>query len=226
MIEGGKVYLYKLIADNGGAPCVADECLSLAICKPIIRKVAKEGSWIFGFAGDALELTHPGNRLIYVAKVSKVVLGPEYYAEGSCYVGRGDCIYRWSADSYQWRPGAEYHENGRALSHDLGTAQDGFDRARVLLSYCYRYFGTQGPTLSDQHDDPLRLLLGQLTQGHRVNLGVTELDALKLLATQAFTMTGEPSSRTSRYTSSCSGECETGIASDDDDIPEDCSSCK
>jgi hypothetical protein len=226
VIEGGKVYLYKLIADNGGAPCVADQLLSLAICKPIIRKVAKEGSWIFGFAADALKTTHQENRLIYVAKVTKAVLGPEYYGEGSVYVDRGDCIYRWSAGKYQWRAGAAHHKGGLALSHDLGTEQDGFDRARVLLSDYYRYFGVRGPTLSAQHCDPLRLLLGRLTQGHRVNLGVAERNALELLVTQAFGMTGEPSNRTSRNTSSCSGECETGIASDDDDIPEDCYGCE
>lgn len=43
MIEGAKVYLYKMIADDGGAPCVANELLSLAICKPIIRAVAEPG---------------------------------------------------------------------------------------------------------------------------------------------------------------------------------------
>lgn len=222
MIEGGKVYLYKLIVDNGGAPCVPGELLSLAICKPIIRKVAKEGSWIFGFAGDNLKTTHPGNRLIYVAKVTKVVPGHVYYAEGSAYEGRGDCIYRWSADNYQWRPGADYHKKGLALSHDLGTPQDGFDRAIILLSNNFRYFGTIGPSLSDQHDDPLRLLLGQLTQGHRVNFGVVERNSLERLARHAFSMTGVTRSQVSGDTCPYSGECEPGIASDDDNIPEDC----
>lgn len=32
-----KIYFYKLTADNGGAPCVQDGLLSLAICKPMIR---------------------------------------------------------------------------------------------------------------------------------------------------------------------------------------------
>jgi hypothetical protein len=33
---------YKLTADNGGAPCVRYGLLSLAICKPMIRKTARD----------------------------------------------------------------------------------------------------------------------------------------------------------------------------------------
>ena len=63
MIDSGKVYVYKLTVDNGGAPCVVSGRLSLAICKPIIRKVALEGSWIFGFAADSLGQTIPATVL-------------------------------------------------------------------------------------------------------------------------------------------------------------------
>jgi Nucleotide modification associated domain 2 len=37
-----KVYIYKLTVDDGGAPCVQDEVLSLAICKPFIRSTAQQ----------------------------------------------------------------------------------------------------------------------------------------------------------------------------------------
>ena len=47
------IYIYKMVADNGGAPCVAAGLLSLAICKPMIRKSAAKGSLIFGFGGKA-----------------------------------------------------------------------------------------------------------------------------------------------------------------------------
>ena len=48
------IYFYKLTADNGGAPCVRYGLLSLAICKPMIRKTAKEGDLVFGFAANSL----------------------------------------------------------------------------------------------------------------------------------------------------------------------------
>ncbi len=45
------IYVYKMTADNGGAPCVHRRLLSLAICKPKIRKAANRGDLIFGFGG-------------------------------------------------------------------------------------------------------------------------------------------------------------------------------
>jgi hypothetical protein len=45
------IYVYKMVVDNGGAPCVTRKLLSLAICKPKIRKSAERGSLIFGFGG-------------------------------------------------------------------------------------------------------------------------------------------------------------------------------
>jgi Nucleotide modification associated domain 2 len=55
-------YFYKLTADNGGAPCVRYGLLSLAICKPMIRKTAKEGDLIFGLppaVATARHSAHP-----------------------------------------------------------------------------------------------------------------------------------------------------------------------
>jgi hypothetical protein len=61
-------YLYKLTVDNGGAPCVQDGLLSLAICKPMIRSTARINDWLFGFAGKSL---HPDQRLIFIARVPR-----------------------------------------------------------------------------------------------------------------------------------------------------------
>jgi hypothetical protein len=60
------IYIYKMVADNGGAPCVAAGLLSLAICKPMIRKSAEKGSLIFGFGGKVY-----GERLLYIACVTQ-----------------------------------------------------------------------------------------------------------------------------------------------------------
>ena len=64
MSSSRPIHVYKMMTHNGGAPCVHDDLLSLAICKPKIRKAAPIGSLIFGF-GKAL-----GGRLIYTARVT------------------------------------------------------------------------------------------------------------------------------------------------------------
>lgn len=38
-----------MTVDNNGAPCVIKGKLTLAICKPIIRKYCQAGDLIFGF---------------------------------------------------------------------------------------------------------------------------------------------------------------------------------
>ena len=49
-----KIYIYKMTVDDGGAPCLRDGILSLAICKPAIRSAAEPGSLVLGFAGNEL----------------------------------------------------------------------------------------------------------------------------------------------------------------------------
>jgi Nucleotide modification associated domain 2 len=53
------MYYYKLTNDDGGAPCVQGDLLSLAICKPMIRSTARPGDLIFGFAANSLDNTSP-----------------------------------------------------------------------------------------------------------------------------------------------------------------------
>jgi len=55
----GAFYLYKMIVNDGGAPCVQDSLLSLAICKPMIRSAAREGSTLLGFAANVPLLSPP-----------------------------------------------------------------------------------------------------------------------------------------------------------------------
>lgn len=60
-----KYYIYKLMVDAGGAPCVYRNVLSLAICKPAIRSTCKEGDWILGFGSK----NRLGERLINIAQM-------------------------------------------------------------------------------------------------------------------------------------------------------------
>ena len=67
-IMNNDIFMYKLTTDNGGAPCVENELLSLCICKPKIRMSAKVGDWIIGMGGKSVNDLR--NRLIYLAKVA------------------------------------------------------------------------------------------------------------------------------------------------------------
>ena len=133
-----RIFYYKLTADNGGAPCIQDGFLSLAICKPKIRCAAEPGDLIFGFAANSL---HADNRLIYVARVTGKIANGDYYRTRR-YSGRSDCIYRMEGGSFRWKRHARHH--GPAdLRHDLGSWPH-YSRAVVLISQDFRYFGANG----------------------------------------------------------------------------------
>jgi Nucleotide modification associated domain 2 len=111
-----KIYFYKLTTDNGGAPCVQNDLLSLAICKPMMRKTATEegGDLIFGFAANSL---HRNNPLIYVARVTKKLCTGEYFKDvqvsstGRLHLqirGRPLYLEAWFVASRRpWRPQAD-----------------------------------------------------------------------------------------------------------------------
>src|ERR1700710_872870 len=104
---GLRTYLYKLTSDRGGAPCAppplagADPLLSLAICKPAVRRTAQPGDRILGLTSRILEQRdgYPPIGVIYAAVVTDVLDATAYYGPASPFRGRPDCIYRYDPDS-------------------------------------------------------------------------------------------------------------------------------
>jgi hypothetical protein len=161
-----KVYIYKMTVDDGGAPCVSGDILSLAICKPAIRSTSKPGNMIFGFAANSL---YEDNCLVYVARVTDTLDGREYFSE-SRYAARPDSIYHWDGNRFEWKNNSKFH-SPFDLAHDLGEGP-GYNRANVVLSETpenFRYFGADCP-MDYKRDYPhLKSFVEELGQGHRVN---------------------------------------------------------
>src|SRR5215216_5791538 len=156
------IYFYKLTADNGGAPCVRYGLLSLAICKPMIRKTAREGDLIFGFAANCL---HRDNRLVYVARITKKLCGGDYYKDDR-YSRRPDCIYRLSGTRFVWKRESAYH-GPESIENDLGQHPD-YPRANVLLSRDFRYFGLAGTDQYKSRFPRVKRAIEHLGQGARL----------------------------------------------------------
>jgi Nucleotide modification associated domain 2 len=154
------LYVYKVTVDSGGAPCVWRNLLSLAICKPKIRKSACKGSLIFGFGGKRLR-----ERLIYIAEVTEKPKAGEYYRSAK-FRNRPDCIYEEVSGKARRKDTAVYHVFTDERKKDVGNK---FQNAYVLLSGNFRYLGKKGT--NDYKIDFLKIkkLVEHLTQGHRVN---------------------------------------------------------
>lgn len=159
-----KIYIYKMSTDNGGAPCIWKGLLSLAICKPVIRRVAKQGSIIFGFGSKEKKYEE---RLLYIAEVTFKPATGEYYKDKK-YRNRPDCIYERTPDgTARLKRSARYHTESDERIRDVGMS---FEKADVLLSEDFRYFGKDGT--DDYKRDPIiEAAIVRLGRSFRVNHG-------------------------------------------------------
>ena len=193
-----KIYYYKLTVDDGGAPCVEKGLLSLAICKPKLRRTAEEGDILIGFAATSL---HEDNRLIYVARVSERLENGEYYRSRK-YNGRGDCIYKWENERFKPRADARYHGSPGDLMHDLGNPSE-YLQAITLISRGFCYFGASGTDSYKKAFPLVAKAVANLGQGHRVNHDPSLLVQLNKLARWSYKLDGaciqgEPTTRPQR----------------------------
>lgn len=116
--------MYKMVADNGGAPCVWRGLLSLALCKPKIRKSGDVGVLVFGFGGKVYD-----ERLIYVAEITSTPDPGKYYRKRE-FAKRPDCIYRQVGGTVRRKARARYHNQSDERERDVGSR---FEKAHVLL---------------------------------------------------------------------------------------------
>jgi hypothetical protein len=154
------IYVYKMVADNGGAPCVWRGLLSLAICKPKIRGSAEKGDLIFGFGGKDYS-----ERLIYIARVTNKPATGEYY-RNTKYSRRPDCIYKNVSGRAVRKRSARYHNETDERRRDVGMH---FQKAKIVLSDNFRYFGKAGKDQYKHDYSYIKKLIESLKQGHRVN---------------------------------------------------------
>jgi hypothetical protein len=173
-----RIYVYKMVADNGGAPCVWRGLLSLAICKPMIRKSALEGDFILGFGGKS----RYKETLIYIAKVTAKPNPGEYYRE-SKYAKRPDCIYREIASEAHRKSAARFHTKSDERKKDVGLH---FENAHVLLSDDFRYFGNKATDEYKRQFRRVKDLIEKLKRGHRMNHSSELYEELLRLANQVW----------------------------------------
>jgi hypothetical protein len=152
------IYFYKMTTDNGGAPCVAHDIWSLAICKPRIRSTALERAVIIGFAGQAID---PEHGVIHIARVTKRLENGKYY-DSAEYKDRPDCIYRRAAGD--WTQIDNKFHKLPDMDRDLGKHRE---YTQVLLSDDFRYFGKSRVPIDRNTYPHVRDALDGLTQGHR-----------------------------------------------------------
>lgn len=184
-----KTYLYKLSYNDGTAPCAPEAktgsppFLTLALCKPAIRRTAVAGDRILGVTSQSLAQSrdYPLHAVIYAAIVSGSLDAHDYYAPRSPYRARPDCIYQLNRDdgSFTHRGHTTVHADPVSYGRDLGRA-GAYQNGRILLSDDFRYFSPHPVPIPDRFHE-IHALIQPLGQGHRVNHPASrerEFDAL------------------------------------------------
>lgn len=120
--------------------------MTLAICKPVIRRTAKVGDWIVGTGSKNSPIGNIQNSIVYLMKVTKVMTMKDYDQYCKRYLPNkipsvkhqdirrhvGDSIYDFRSDgSIKLRPSV----------HGLGNKKTDLGGENVLLSDHFYYFG-------------------------------------------------------------------------------------
>tara|TARA_R110002012_G_scaffold312340_1_gene522974 strand:+ start:157 stop:744 length:588 start_codon:yes stop_codon:yes gene_type:complete len=119
--HGARLYSYILQCDIGSAPCVEGGCLTIAICKQVIRRTAKVGDTIVGISGYKLGKK---KKIIFIATITKMVTMEEYG-----HSTRSDSIY---TSDLKLKPNPY---------HDCSNYKKDISGKNVIMSTDFIYFG-------------------------------------------------------------------------------------
>lgn len=151
-----QLFCYKLKNDTGFAPNPFWGVLSLANCKPRIRRHKKPGQWIAGFSSKALCGDPTGSeRLIYLMEVTRKITFPEYFhaPEYECKkpnLSRRECIYRAGDNIY--RPSSIHPRGFEQLpncNHSKRDITKDLSGRFILLSDNFVYLGVEAACIPD-----------------------------------------------------------------------------
>lgn len=161
-----RLFTYKMTHDTGFAPNPFHGLLTLATCKPGIRKTKKINDWIAGFTSSKINNKDvEAGKLIYLMKLTEIIPISKYWSDPrfkskipqrtSNEMNAGDNIYKplrgnaESSDDFSQIPN-KYHydtknnkENHQKKDHDLAGKN-------VLISDCFYYLGSKAINISDK----------------------------------------------------------------------------
>ena len=164
------LYYYKMTWDSEFAPNPHHGVLTLANCKPVIRKCAKVGDWISGWTSTVMHdkngkihrFVNGEEKLIYLAKVTKKITYDEYWMEypqkrphlisvqGGKAVAHSavNNAYDSGDNIYEPKGNGVYiqHENS---SHTLDDMTRDIKGTYVLICEDFYFFGINNPLKVD-----------------------------------------------------------------------------
>lgn len=164
-----RFFSYKITHDTGFAPNPFGQTLTLATCKPEIRRCKKVGDWIAGFTSKKLNGDPVGEeRLVFLMRVGEKLLIRDYFTDSrfqdkipdmnakGALVKAGDNIYRPLLDyahqpeHFEQLPNAN-HWDTTANQSLLGLRQSDIAGQFVLIADEFYYFGVDALPIPHQY---------------------------------------------------------------------------
>lgn len=164
-VQTNRVFSYVVVHDTGFSPNPFHGLLTLACCKPLIRRTANVGDVIVG-------LSSRSERIVYATQVAEVIAFEEYWADPRYQIRRpvmnspqivyraGDNIYEPVVSGYRQLPSFHSHRDG---SEDAGLKRTDLSGNHILVCERFTYWGRSGPAL------PEELQFLAVGRGHRSN---------------------------------------------------------
>ncbi|MBL7839644.1 MAG: hypothetical protein JNJ75_05860 [Cyclobacteriaceae bacterium] len=163
-----RLFSYCIPTDDGAAPNPYWGVCTLAICKPVIRRVAEEGDWIVGVGSKNVNGKDYSGKLVYAMRVSNKMTLREYDIHCQMVLKEkipdvinndyrrqvGDCIYEYENKGYEHRLRDSVH-GPKNVDKDLRGVN-------VLMADQFYYFGNKAVELPPQF-----LILARQNQGHQ-----------------------------------------------------------
>lgn len=161
------LYSYCLRIDDGAAPNPFWDTLTLAICKPVIRRVAEVGDWIVGTGSRNSPVGDTSGHVIYAMRVDEKITMAEYDEFTLRHLPNK--IPDWTSRDHRRRLGDSIYDSSsgispelRPASHDEENMATDLGGQYVLLSQRWYYFGRSSVPLPSR----LQAIVKQ-GQGHK-----------------------------------------------------------
>lgn len=177
-------FSYVVVYDTGYAPNPWGR-LTLAVCKPAIRRTAQVGDWIVGLTSSKI-----GFKATYLMRVGEIITLEEYYQEERFGYKKPNFesqdITKWMGDNfYEERAGeiiqhpSAHNRKGRSGEELSKKMRVDLGGRNVLIADDYFYFGENAKEL------PRQLEFLKVRRAHRCN-GIAGIRAIEKYAPFVF----------------------------------------
>ncbi|MGJ4956791.1 hypothetical protein ACQR1H_14180 [Bradyrhizobium sp. HKCCYLRH2015] len=172
------LWRYVITVDHGSAPNYGPPSVTLAICKPEIRRLAEVGDLVMAFAGRSLLRGKDGkwhpDAVIWAGEVGEILSFDQYWRDSRFQTKKPD---RSSRPDNIYRPRAGGYIQVRNSVHQLGDQSRDIGGRNVLVMKAAWHFGRNGVVLPAKFLK-FRIEIGARRGHRRSEIGDTSKRAL------------------------------------------------